>query len=130
MLLLLQEDALTTWNGKQHSCAISLMRDVFGHKWNGCIFFHLYRSNMGFKELERAVGQGVSQKVLTQRLKQLKRDGFIHRQVLLTTPLQVEYSITPLGVEAHFLLQNILNWYLQHLQPITGITGPGCPFKR
>jgi DNA-binding HxlR family transcriptional regulator len=57
-----------------------------------------------FNELRRRV-DGVSQKILTQTLQALERDGFVERNLISTFPLRVEYSLTPIGASvAHRLL--------------------------
>ena len=54
---------------------------------------------MRFNQLRRTI-EGISQKMLSQVLKSLERDGLIRRRAIATVPVTVEYSITPLGTDA------------------------------
>jgi DNA-binding HxlR family transcriptional regulator len=62
-----------------------------------------------FNDLKRQIG-GISQKMLSQTLQSLKRDGLIMRTVGPTTPITVTYSITPLGRELLAALRFMIEW--------------------
>ncbi|MET7399343.1 helix-turn-helix domain-containing protein [Dactylosporangium sp. NPDC005572] len=65
-------------------------------RWGGLVLGVLASRPLRFNELRRRV-DGVSQKILAQTLQALERDGFVHRELISTFPLRVEYSLTPLG---------------------------------
>ncbi len=65
-------------------------------RWGSLVLGGLADGPLRFNELRRRV-DGVSQKILTQALQALERDGFVHRKLISTFPLRVEYSLTPLG---------------------------------
>ena len=67
-----------------------------GDKWSVLVVSLLGDGPMRFSALRRVV-DGISQKMLTQTLRALERDGFVTRTVHATTPPQVEYALTPLG---------------------------------
>ncbi|HEY3481769.1 MAG TPA: helix-turn-helix domain-containing protein, partial [Streptomyces sp.] len=73
-------------------------------KWTALVLGALARGPHRFGELRRAV-DGISQKMLTQNLRQLERDGFLTRTVYPTTPPTVEYAMTEMGTEvgAHLI---------------------------
>ena len=56
----------------------------------------------------------ISQRMLTQTLRDLQRDGYIHREVFPTKPPSVEYSMTPLGRSLYLPLSQVINWALDH----------------
>ena len=64
---------------------------------------------MRFGELRRCIG-GVSQKVLTQTLRSLERDGLLTRLVEPTVPVSVTYSLTPLGTDLLSALRLMMEW--------------------
>ncbi|MFE4455007.1 winged helix-turn-helix transcriptional regulator [Streptomyces sp. NPDC056796] len=65
-------------------------------RWGGLTLGALYESGARFNELRRRV-DGVSEKMLSQTLHALERDGLVHREARLTNPPRVDYALTPLG---------------------------------
>jgi DNA-binding HxlR family transcriptional regulator len=61
---------------------------------------------------------GASQKMLTQTLRQLERDGLVSRTVTPTVPLRVDYALTPLGLTLLPLLQALKSWSEHHIADI------------
>lgn len=97
---------------KQYNCAVSATVDMVGGKWKTSILLYLKDSTLRFGELQRAVA--VSQKVLTQQLKELEQDGIIRRQVYAEVPPRVEYSLSPYGQTLQPVLEALYSWGLQH----------------
>jgi len=67
-----------------------------------------------FGELQRAL-PGITQKMLTQQLREMEDDGIIHRQVYAQIPPKVEYSLTPVGVSLQPILYAMHEWGVKHL---------------
>ncbi|EOD65256.1 HxlR family transcriptional regulator [Amycolatopsis vancoresmycina DSM 44592] len=86
------------------SCPCRDVLDLLANKWTALVLGALARGPHRFGELRRAV-DGISQKMLTQNLRQLERDGFVTRTVYPTTPPTVEYALTEMGAEvgAHLI---------------------------
>ena len=80
-------------------CATRLVLDRIGDKWAVLVLGLLAEEPTRFNQLRRAI-EGVSQKVLSQTLKSLERDGLVRRRAFATVPVTVEYSITPAGAVA------------------------------
>ncbi|MGV3615605.1 MAG: winged helix-turn-helix transcriptional regulator [Fimbriimonas sp.] len=79
-------------------------------RWKMIIIFHLFDGKvLRFSELERAI-PGVSQKMLIQQLRELERDGVVHRTVYPEVPPKVEYRLTELGQALCPALDAILVW--------------------
>jgi len=78
-------------------------------KWTVMIVGRLATGTMRFGELRREI-HGISQKMLTQTLRGLERDGLVSRQVFATIPPKVEYSLTPLGRTLIKVLEQIRGW--------------------
>jgi DNA-binding HxlR family transcriptional regulator len=69
---------------------------------------------MRFNRLRREI-EGLSQKMLSQTLKSLERDGMVHRKAIATVPVTVEYSITPLGETLAATVDALRIWAETHI---------------
>lgn len=88
------------------------IRDVIGNisgKWNSLLLAALAEKPYRFGELRRLVPD-ISQRMLTQTLRELQRDGYVHREVFPTRPPSVEYSLTDLGRSMFEPLGHLLLW--------------------
>ncbi|GGG61659.1 winged helix-turn-helix transcriptional regulator [Hymenobacter glacieicola] len=97
---------------KQYTCAVSATVDLVGGKWKTSILLYLKDGTLRFGQLQRAVA--VSQKVLTQQLKELEQDGIVRRQVYAEVPPRVEYSLSPYGQTLQPVLEALYSWGLRH----------------
>ncbi len=87
---------MTTWNVYASACPTRLVLDRIADKWAVLLLGMLAKGPLRFNQLKREV-EGISQKMLSQSLKSLERDGLVSRKATPTVPVTVEYSITPLG---------------------------------
>ena len=86
---------------------------VVAGRWKLVILFHLFDgARHRFSDLERAI-PGVSQKMLTQQLRRLERDGVVHRIVHPQVPPKVEYCLTEWGLALCPALDELLVWAAQ-----------------
>lgn len=72
---------------------------------------------MRYSELSRRLA-GVSQKMLTQTLRSLERDGLVTRTVTATVPVTVTYELTDLGLSLHHLMRGIKEWAEAHMDEV------------
>jgi len=86
-----------------------MVLDRIADKWTVLIVGALEEKTKRFGELRREVG-GVSQKMLTQTLRGLERDGVVVRTVYASVPPKVEYSLTRLGRTLVHILEEIRKW--------------------
>ena len=77
-------------------CAVTTTLSVIGGKWKPVILHCLRDTTLRFGELMRMI-PGITQKMLTQQLRDLESDGIVHREVYAEVPPRVEYSITVYG---------------------------------
>jgi DNA-binding HxlR family transcriptional regulator len=91
--------------------------DIIGGKWKPIILWHLAEGKLRFSELQKTV-PGISQKILTQQLRELEADNIIHREVYKQIPPKVEYWTTDYGKTLHPLLEKIGNWGCLHLHMV------------
>lgn len=86
---------------------------VIGGKWKPEILWHLYQGTQRFSELKRKVS-GVTQKMLTQELRELESNQIILRTVFPVVPPKVEYSLTEYGKTLSPVLKSMADWGLKH----------------
>ena len=80
-----------------NKCPAEFTLTMIGGRWKIPIIFHLLGGSKRFTELARAL-KGVPQKMLTQQLREMERNGLVARKVFAQVPPKVEYSLTNLGV--------------------------------
>ncbi len=90
-------------------CAIERGMRILGGKWTGSILWHLQDEPVRFNDLSRMIG-GASRKMITERLRQLERQGLVSRKVLDTSPVSVQYEITDFGRTALGCLDALRSW--------------------
>jgi DNA-binding HxlR family transcriptional regulator len=89
-----------------------------GDKWSVVILSSLGQQPVRFGELKRMC-DGISQKMLTQTLRYLERDGLIHRRVITEKPLNVEYALSGLGSNLLLLINPLIDWVHGHCLEIS-----------
>lgn len=95
--------------GGLSECPIrNVVQNIFG-KWSSLLVMALAERPYRFGELRRLVPD-ISQRMLTQTLRDLQRDGYVHREVFPTKPPSVEYSLTDLGNSMYGVLGPLLMW--------------------
>src|SRR3977135_410923 len=95
-------------------CPSRLVLDRIADKWTALIIQILARGTMRYAALQREIG-GISQKMLTQTLRSLERDGLVLRKVHPVVPPKVEYSLTRLGRTLIDPLHALCRWSEKHL---------------
>ena len=95
-------------------CPVETTLNIIGNKWKFLIIWHLLSGKKRFGELQRSISatknQDISQKVLTQNLRELQEAGLVAREVFAQVPPKVEYSLTPLGASLSGLFTALLQW--------------------
>ncbi len=95
------------------NCPVKLTTSIIGGKWKPILLFHLERKTRRFCELQRLV-PGLTKKMLTQHLRELERDGIVHRKVYAEVPPHVEYSLTRHGESLKPILKLMSAWGTRH----------------
>ncbi|WP_328436547.1 helix-turn-helix transcriptional regulator [Streptomyces sp. NBC_00444] len=93
-------------------CPSRPILDQIADKWSMMVMALLERPTR-FSELKRGL-EGITQRVLTQTLRRLERNGMIQRTVLATSPVGVEYSLTPLGESLRKPFGQLYDWTVEH----------------
>lgn len=99
------------WKGDVYAqnCPTRLLLDRIADKWTVLLLTTLKTRPMRFNALKRRV-EGVSQKMLSQTLRQMERDGLVTRTVEASVPVSVTYALTPLGATLFEALQPMVLW--------------------
>ncbi|MGH7027955.1 winged helix-turn-helix transcriptional regulator [Brevundimonas sp.] len=99
------------WRGDVYAadCPTRLLLDRIADKWTVLLLTTLAGEPMRFNALKRRI-EGVSQKMLSQTLRQMERDGLVTRTVEATVPVSVTYAIAPLGQTLVQALQPMIEW--------------------
>ncbi|WP_426452427.1 winged helix-turn-helix transcriptional regulator [Paenibacillus sp. S-38] len=90
-------------------CPVETTLDVIGGKWKAIILFHLIDGPKRFSEFRRLY-PGLTQFMLTLQLRELERDGMIHREVYKQVPPKVEYSLTEFGETLKPIILDMKKW--------------------
>lgn len=98
-----------------YKCGVEVTLEVIGGKWKGVILWHLTHKTLRFSQLQRRMS-GVTQKMLTQQLRELEAHGLVHRRVFPEVPPRVEYSLTEKGRSVSPILARMCEWGKNHLQ--------------
>lgn len=97
-------------SGKEYYCAMELTLQLIGGKWKPLIMYRLGQDGkQRFSELKRSM-PSITQKMLTQQLRELENDGIVHRDVYAEVPPKVEYSLTEIGKSVIPLLKRLCQW--------------------
>lgn len=105
------ETVVTTFrkNGAMGSCPVRGILDKIGDKWSMLIILELAGGPLRFNQIRRSIPD-ISQKMLTQTLKELHRDGLVTRTVYPTVPPAVEYQLTDLGTSVLRPFAILVEW--------------------
>ena len=99
------------------NCPTRLVLDRVGDKWAVLLLGLLAEEPVRFNQLRRRI-HGISQKMLSQTLKSLERDGLVARRAIATVPVTVEYSITPLGRTLSASVEALRIWAETHMPQV------------
>ena len=91
------------------ACPAEATIQLIGGRWKVPIVWHLFSGTLRFSELRRAM-PGVTQKMLTQQLRELEEDGIVSRKVYPEVPPKVEYSLTARGASLKPVVDAMCRW--------------------
>lgn len=103
--------------GSEATCPSRQALDLIGDRWTLIVVKALVEGDKRYGTLHRSI-EGISQKMLTQTLRSMERDGLVRRSVYPVVPPRVEYSLTPLGQSLIGLLGAIGGWAEQHMDDV------------
>ena len=98
-------------------CPVRGILDRLGDKWSTLVISNLAEGRLRFSEIKKRIPD-ISQRMLTETLRTLERDGVLLRSVYPSIPPRVEYSLTPLGHSLLPLVMALVTWALEHRSEI------------
>jgi DNA-binding HxlR family transcriptional regulator len=98
-------------------CGIDAAMDVVSGKWKSLILWELDHGKKRFGELKRGL-PGVSEKMLSQQIREMEEDGLVSRQVFPEVPPRVEYSLTEPGRSINAALKPLGEWGAKRIELI------------
>ncbi|RCU56692.1 transcriptional regulator [Oceanihabitans sediminis] len=97
---------------KDNSCPLNYTMNLIGTKWKPLVLFHLLEGSLRSGILQKKI-PGISNKMFTQTVRDLEKDGLITRKVFPVVPPKVEYRLTTRGKSLENILRSLDNWGLK-----------------
>ena len=107
------EKQITRVKACEVACPVQASLEIVSGKGKGLILYHLLDNTLRFNELKRRLS-GISQRMLTKQLRELERDGLVHRKIYPEVPPRVEYSLTSLGKTLEPVILSLKTWGEEH----------------
>jgi DNA-binding HxlR family transcriptional regulator len=112
-----RQEARTAYNAFVASCPTRLLFATISDKWVGLVLVALRDGPRRYGELNTAIA-GISQKMLTQTLRTLERDGLVTRTLTLDVPVRADYALTPLGHTLMPVMLAVKDWAETHMDQV------------
>lgn len=100
---------------KKYYCPVEITIEVMGGKWKSRILYHLCKQTYRYGELKRLIPE-ITQKMLTQALREMEEDGLIERIIYNGKIQRVEYNVTEYGSSLTPVLKAMASWGIDHIE--------------
>jgi DNA-binding HxlR family transcriptional regulator len=117
-----REQTADEFNAYMAGCPTRQVMATIGDKWAGLLVNALADGPRRHSQLAARIA-GASQKMLTQTLRTLERDGLVTRTVTPTVPVTVTYELTELGLSLHRLMRGLKSWAQTHMDEVLAHRG-------
>ncbi len=105
---------------KKYYCNVELTLQIIGGKWKPIIIFRLGSEEvLRFSEIKKSI-PNITQKMLTQQLRELEADGIVLRKVYAQVPPKVEYSLTETGKSVMPVIEKLCSWGKEYEKRFAG----------
>lgn len=115
-------DPQIPWDVYKATCPTRQVLDCIADKWAVLVIGCLLERGRRSGELRRDI-EGISQKMLTQTLRALERDGIVQRDIFPSVPPRVDYALTPLGQSLGQIVHQLRLWSEGHIEEILDARG-------
>ena len=92
------------------TCPADQTLELISGRWKVPILWELFQAKRRFSELRRLLGDACGQKMLTQQLREMERDGLVRRKIYAQVPPKVEYSLTAAGKSLRPVVDAMVRW--------------------
>jgi DNA-binding HxlR family transcriptional regulator len=113
----LRAEARAAYDAFLAECPARKLLERISDKWVSLVLAALADGPRRYNDLSRKIA-GVSQKMLTQTLRSLERDGLVSRTVIPAVPVRVDYALTPLGHTLLPVMREIKRWAESHIEEV------------
>lgn len=114
------------WCADDDWCAVTCAMDVIGNKWHPAIVHRLlHHGSLHFNELAEELGT-ITNKMLSNSLDDLQREGIVDRTVEQASPVRVSYELTEAGESLAPVIEALAEWGESYLQPAGGDQAADC----
>lgn len=102
--------------------------EIIGRRWTGAIIRSMLSGATRFSEIVTAI-PGLSDRLLSERLKELENQGVVERRVTPSTPVRIEYTLTDKGRDLAAVVRAVAHWAESWADPQSGVVpnAPGAP---
>ena len=100
---------------KEANCPLNYTMNLIGTKWKPLILFHLLEGGLRSGILQKKIS-GISNKMFTQTVRDLEKDGLISRKIYPVVPPKVEYKLSNRGTSLEHILRGLDQWGLDDMQ--------------
>jgi len=97
------------YNGNEYPCEFGFTLDLISGKWKGLVLWYLQDGTLRYGEIRKKLGK-ITQKMLTQTLRELEADKLITRKVYPVVPPKVEYTLTKRGLKLIPIFEQLIKW--------------------
>ena len=97
------------YDGKEYACSFGFALDMVSGKWKSLVLWHLRDETLRYNEIRKKLNP-ITQKMLTQTLRDLEKHQLITRKVYAVVPPKVEYTITEHGKKLIPIFEMMLEW--------------------
>ena len=97
------------YENNEYACSFEFALDLISGKWKGLILWHLSHGTLRYGEIKKRMGH-ITQKMLTQTLRDLEKNMLVTRKVYPVVPPKVEYTITREGMRLIPIFQQLQEW--------------------
>ncbi|HWR42210.1 helix-turn-helix domain-containing protein [Sporomusa sp.] len=108
---------MINFKNTEYQCSMELTLELIGGKWKSLILWYLGENTLRFSELKKALPK-VTQKMLTQQLRELEQSGLVDRFIYTQIPPKVEYSLTEAGKSLLPILASLCQWGLNYVNEV------------
>lgn len=112
-----RREAKLQYDAYLENCPSRQVLDTISDKWVCLVMSSLADGPRRYTDLSRAIA-GVSQKMLTQTLRTLERNGMVSREVTPTVPVRVDYELTKLGMGLMLVIREVKHWAEDNMEEI------------